>query len=206
MNGEDIVDVVVRLSDVVCQIESSGTWGARLNVLQGHKDADSSCRRLPDVSLCRRRSSGSRPTRRVTSLMALCFFLFSHSWYFSSQIWNFDKITQNVWGFHMELREIQPSPKASRLPLHQYSILKNIRITQSDCPTVPTSYFPSYGHWFWIFANTICGLTKSTFCVHSTVVHLYRKRSLQEDATLRTILPCKNLVRRFDFMAKSLCK
>lgn len=61
MNGEDIVDVVVRLSDVVCQIESSGTWGARLNVLQGHKDADSSCRRLPDVSLFRfmqsRRSS-----------------------------------------------------------------------------------------------------------------------------------------------------
>lgn len=36
----------------------------------------------------------------------------------------------------MELREIQPSPRASRLPLHQYSILKNIRITQSDYPTV----------------------------------------------------------------------
>lgn len=72
MNGEDIVDVVVRLSDVVCQIESSGTWGARLNVLQGHKDADSSCRRLPDASLHRFMQSRRSSQQDVSHHYWLC--------------------------------------------------------------------------------------------------------------------------------------
>lgn len=144
------------------------------------------------------------------SLLALSFFLFSHSWYFSSQIWNFDKITQNILGFHMELREIKPSPRASRLPLHQYSILKNIWITQSYCPTVQDQanvLFPILWTFFSEHSQIPFAVSQRVHFVCTLLLYISVESGLFRRIPLyEPFYRVKNLIRRFDFMAKSLCK